>query len=472
MTTTRQLADIALRIQYDTIPDEARDVAKRLIVDALACAIGGYHSETGRIVRDFALEYGPQPEASLIGTNLRVSCSAAIIANQAMLRYLDYNDDLPIAVGPGNLVAAHPSGSLPVAFAVAERVGASGAQLIETMVAGYEVIGRMLAGFKTSLEVRGVHHGSVLPYAGCAMAGRLLGLNAAQIGHAMGIAGSLTVGLDILDAEGEEYTMTKNLADGMLSERGYAAAQLAKRGLTGPERIVEGHKGFAEVLLGGADMFAWSAERPGKPWILNTVIKGMCAEATTHGHLQATTSLVREHNLRADDIASISIRTNQRSVYHTGDPVKKYPRNKETADHSAYFLTAMAVIHGKITPRIYAQANYADPTVIGLIDRIALVHGPEYDAIVPAAEVTIERRDGTRLIRRVNNDDLVGEPTNRMSDARLRAKFIECTDGIMTATEVDRIIEQCLALEKLGSVEDLLKLTRIVEHNSMVKETA
>ena len=472
MTITQQLADIALRFQYDTIPDEARDVAKRLIVDALACAIGGYHSETGRIVRDFALDYGPKPEASLIGTNLRVSCSAAIIANQAMLRYLDYNDDMPIAVGPGNLVAAHPSGSLPVAFAVAERVGASGAQLIETMVAGYEVIGRMLAGFKTSLEVRGVHHGSVLPYAGCAMAGRLLGLNAAQIAHAMGIAGSLTVGLDILDAEGEEYTMTKNLADGMLSERGYAAAQLAKRGLTGPERIVEGHKGFAEVLLGGAEMFAWGAERPGKPWILNTVIKGMCAEATTHGHLQATTSLVREHNLRPDDIASISIRTNQRSVYHTGDPVKKYPRNKETADHSAYFLTAMAVIQGKITPRIYAQANFTDPTVLGLIDRIALVHGPEYDAIVPAAEVTIERRDGTRLVRRVNKDDLVGEPTNRMSDARLRAKFIECTDGIMAATEVDRIIEQCLALEKLGSVEDLLKLTRITKHDSMVKETA
>lgn len=472
MTTTQQLADIALRFQYDTIPVEARDVAKRLIVDALACAIGGYHSETGRIVRDFALDYGPKPEASLIGTKVRVSCSAAIIANQAMLRYLDYNDDMPIAVGPGNLVAAHPSGSLPVAFAVAERVGASGAQLIETMVAGYEVIGRMLAGFKTSLEVRGIHHGSTLPYAACAMSGRLLGLNAAQIAHAMGIAGSLTVGLDILDAEGEEYTMTKNLADGMLSERGYAAAQLAKRGFTGPERIIEGHKGLAEVLLGGADMFAWGAERPGEPWILNTVIKGMCAEATTHGHLQATTSLVREQRLVPADIASITIRTNQRSVYHTGDPVKKYPRNKETADHSAYFLTAMAVIHGKITPRIYASSNFTDPTVIGLIDRISLVHGPEYDAIVPAAEVTIELRNGTRFVRRVDKDDLVGEPTNRMSDARLRAKFIECTEGVMTTGEVDRIIEQCLELEKLDTAGDLFKLTQIATQGSTAKELA
>jgi 2-methylcitrate dehydratase len=266
--------------------------------------------------------------------------------------------------------------------------------------------------------------------------------------------------------------MTKNLADGMLSERGYVAAQMAKRGLTGPERIIEGHKGFAEVLLGGAHMFAWAAERRGEPWILNTVIKGMCAEATTHGHLQATTSLVREHKLVPDDIASISIRTNQRSVYHTGDPVKKYPRNKETADHSAYFLTAMAVIQGKITPRIYAQANFSDPTVIGLIEKIALVHGPEYDAIGPAAEVTIELRNGSRLVRRVDKDDLVGEPTNRMSDARLRAKFVECTEGIMTPNEVDRIIEQCLSLEKLDRVEDLMKLTQIATKDPIVKEHA
>ena len=461
MTITRKLSDIALSFSYDTIPAEARDMSKRLIVDALACAIGGFHSDTGRIVRDFAADLGPRPEASLIGTDLRVSCSAAIIANQAMLRYLDYNDDMPITIGPGNLAAAHPSGALPVAFAVSERVGASGAQLIEAMVAGYEVIGRLLAGFRTSLEVRGLHHGSVLPYAGCAMAGRLLGLGAEQIVQAMGIAGSLTVGLDILDAEGEEYTMAKNLADGLLSERGYVAAQLAKRGFTGPERIVEGHKGFAEVALGGAGMFQWAEKGCGRPCILNTVIKGMCAEATTHGHLHATTSLVREHKLRPDDIASITIRTNQRSVVHTGDPVKKYPRNKETADHSAYFLTAMAVIQGKITPRIYAQPNFTDPLVRGLIEKVSLEHGPEYDAIVPAAQVTIALRDGKRLVRRVDRDDLVGEPTNRMSDATLRAKFIECADGIMTTTQVDRIIEQCLNLEKLGKVEDLMKLTRI-----------
>jgi len=135
MTITQQLADLALGFQYDTIPAEARDVSKRLIVDALACGIGGYHSETGRIVRDFAAEYGPTPEASLIGTNLRVSCSAAIIANQAMLRYLDYNDDMPIVVdlchravcmNAGRLIAAGPTRAVLKDSAVIEAYLGSG----------------------------------------------------------------------------------------------------------------------------------------------------------------------------------------------------------------------------------------------------------------------------------------------------------------------------------------------------------
>ena len=460
-TITSLLAETAVDCTYDEIPSEARELAKRLIIDAIACTIGGFDSPTGRSVREFAMELGGPAQATLIGSDQRVSCSAAILANEATLRYLDYNDDLPIPIGPGDLVAAHPSGALPVAFAVGESVGASGRQIIETMVAGYEVIGRLLAGFATSLEVRGFHHGSVLTYAGAAMAGRLLGLSRAQIANAMGIAGSVAVGLDILDAEGEEYTMTKNIADGMLAERGYVAARLAKHGFSGPERIVEGHKGFAEVVLGGRNRFNWQAARPGRPWILNTVVKGLCAEATTHGHLLATTTLVREHRLRPGDIAAITIRTNQRTVFHTGDPVKKYPRNKETADHSSYFLTAMAVLHSGITPRIYDDANYASPEVRSLIDRISLEHGPEFDSIVPAAQVTIRLTDGKHLVQRVDRSDLLGEPTNRMSDAMLRAKFIECAGEKVPATQVDGIIEMCLGLEKVPKVKSLFEIAQI-----------
>jgi 2-methylcitrate dehydratase len=458
LSVTQKLARLAMSTSYDAISPEARDMAKRLIIDALACGVGGYKSATGRAAHAYAKRFAEPGEATLIGSGVRVPCSTAIIANQAMIRYLDYNDDLPIPIGPGDLVAAHPSGSLPVALTLAEARKVTGRALLEAMVAGYEVTGRLLAGFKVSLEVRGAHHGSTLLYSAVAMAGRLLGLSSDQIAHGMGIGGSISIGLDILDAEGEEYTMAKNLADGMISERGYTAALLAASGFTGPLRIIEGNKGFAQVVLGGHHMFGWPNE--GREWILNTVIKALPAEATTHGHVTATCRLVREHHLTPDMIERIVVRTNKRTVHHTGDPVKKYPQNKETADHSSYFLTAMAVLEGAITPKIYIEHNFTDPRVRAIIDKVDLEYGPEFDDIIPAGQVTMHLKDGRSVTKRIERHDLAGEPSNRMTDAALRAKFLECAAGVLPDARADQIIETCLTLEKLDDVSPLMPMAR------------
>ncbi len=460
MSITLDLAETALAIRYEDVPEEVRAQAKRLVIDAFACLIGGFDSPTGRICREMAHDLGGPPQATIVGEGSRVGMRGAILANQAMLRYLDYNDDMSIPIGPGDLVAAHPSGSLPTAMAVSELVGASGWQFLESVIAGYQVIGRMLDAFSTSLEVRGFHHGSVHPYAGAAIAGRLLGLTASQIANAMGIAGSLTVGLDILDADGEEYVMTKNVADGLMSEKGLLGALLAAKGLTGPERVIEGNKGFAHAVLGGRDRYRIRPAN-GRWFIMNTVVKSVPAEATTHGHLKGTATLVKEHGLAPEDIEEITIRTSKRSVVHTGDPAKKYPRNKETADHSAYFLTAMAVLHGAITPRVYDAANFSDPRVRALIDKVKLVHGPEFDRNLPAAEVIIRLRSGELLRRRVEREELKGEPTNPMTDADLRDKFFACAEEMLSQERVDRIIGACLDLDRCERFADVLPLLTI-----------
>lgn len=461
LTIATKLAAAACRFTYDTLSEEARDVTKRLIVDALGCTLGGFDSPTGRIVRDYASQSRDSQECTLIGTARRTAISPAIIANQAMLRYLDYNDAMIRPIGPGLMAATHPSGTLPVGFALCESRRKGGRELIAGMVAGYEAMGLLLQAFRVSLESRGFHNGCVHAYGGAAMAGSILGLSREQLAHAMGIAGSLAVGLDILDAEGEEYTMTKNLADGMIAERGYVAAELASRGLTGPLGIVEGHKGFARVVLGDVDRFAWSEPTLASPLILQTFIKGMCADATTHGHLRATIGLAVDHDIRPAEVESIRIRTSQRAVHHTGDPIKRFPRNKETADHSSHFLTAMALVDRAIDPSIFRDDNYDDPQVHRLIERTTLEHGPEFDAQIPAAEVAITLADGRTLVRRVERSALAGDPRARMTDAALRAKFLECVGDAMTPARVDRLIEAVLRLEDVSDLSELLALAAV-----------
>ena len=53
-------------------------------------------------------------------------------------------------------------------------------------------------------------------------------------------------------------------------------------------------------------------------------------------------------------------------------------------------------------------------------------------------------------------DHLRGNSENRLSDEELRDKFIECADSRMSITQVDRIVETCLNLEKLDDISDLM----------------
>ena len=210
MSIARELSEAALGFQYDSIPPEVTREMKRFMLDALACAIGAFDSDPCRICRDFARESGGN-EATLIGESSKVSVSSAIIANETMIRYLDFNDVLYFPKSPGKIAGAHPSDAFPAALAVGERQHSSGKEVIEAMVAAYETIGTMTDAFAEGLTPMGFHHGSVMPFAGAVIAGKLIKLNAEQMTHAMGIGASAAVGLAINDAEGEEYNNTKNI---------------------------------------------------------------------------------------------------------------------------------------------------------------------------------------------------------------------------------------------------------------------
>lgn len=458
MSISRDFAKLALDLTYERLPGDVTLEAKRFILDTLACAVGGFNSPAGTMARALAAEMGGPPEATILGEKQRVGCSPAILANAVMVRYLDYNDSLDIVKGTGDVAGTHPSDSFPAAFAVAERVGASGKQLIEAIVVGYEVAGRMIDAFATGLEVLAFHHGSVLPYITAAMTGKLLRLTEEQLVHAMGIAGAAAVGLDILDAEGEEYTMTKNIADAFLSERGLIGVLLARKGFTGPERIIEGNKGFADGLLRGRKNYVAKPDHH-RHWVFETTMKYVCAEATCQGHLSATSELVRENKLTPEQVAEIRIRTNKRTVFHTGDPAKKFPTNKETADHSSHFLSAVTVVDGKVTPAAYTTKKYEDPVVRALIDTVHLEHGPEFDGILGAASVTITTTDGRTLTRRI--DLPKGHPKNRMTDDDIRRKFLECADGLLPTARVDRVIETVMSLERVDDVRTVMPLLAV-----------
>jgi len=98
--------------------------------------------------------------------------------------------------------------------------------------------------------------------------GKLMGLTEEQIAHATAICAGRGVPLGILDADKEENSMAKNLRFGQITRDAIVACMLAKEGLTGPLRVVEGDGGYRDGILNGdldlqalVDFSGWAHSR-------------------------------------------------------------------------------------------------------------------------------------------------------------------------------------------------------------------
>src|SRR5690242_19984283 len=115
------------------LPAEVIERAKIHLVDTYAAMISGSRMLAGKRATAYVKSLGGRPEASVVGSRIVTSAHNAAFAN-GMCAHADETDDThpPSRTHPG-------SGVMPAALAVAERNRRSGAELLRSMVAGYEV---------------------------------------------------------------------------------------------------------------------------------------------------------------------------------------------------------------------------------------------------------------------------------------------------------------------------------------------
>lgn len=457
MGVAGELAKYARDLTFQDLPPDVVQQTKRLVVDTLGCAIGGYASEAIRIIQEVIKELGHPEEATVFGSGLRTSCMNAALANGAMVRYLDYNDTAFIIQGETYRTGYHPSEVIPPILALGEREHLSGEDIITAINLGYDlslaflegVVGPGMAKRGWNGDTRGAF---IMPL----VAGKVLGLTEDQMQNAVGISGSCHAIFGILDTPAEEYTMTKNIRFPMMSYGGILAAMLARKGFTGPASMIEGHDGFVEVIMNGDYNLDTLRNVKGKLAIRETCIKTIIADFSSHGHLTATLNLAREHDIKPDDVEEIKITTSKRCAEHTGDPVKKYPNNKETADHSSYYLTAIAIIDRKIGPGQFTQEKFNDPKVHELIDKVTLNGDPSLDRVRPAGISEITTKGGKTYRLRV--DYPRGHARNPMTDQELIDKFRDMASVFMSDEQMNQLIETVFELDKLDDVGKLNRL--------------
>src|SRR5205807_1998476 len=120
----------------------------------------------------------------------------------------------------------HPGAvTVPASLAVAEAVGAAGADVLVALAAGYEVGLRVGICAGVSHSTSGYHvTGTVGTFGAAAAAARLLRLSPEQSAHALGIGGTQAAGL----YSARTGAMTKRFHAGRASQSGVIAANLAQ----------------------------------------------------------------------------------------------------------------------------------------------------------------------------------------------------------------------------------------------------
>jgi 2-methylcitrate dehydratase len=158
------------------------------LVDTVGCLRGAMNEEAVASARHTALAFSsvaPSARgATVAGSAERLTVEAAAFVNCVAARYLDFNDIYL------SKEAVHPSDNIPAGLALAEALGATGAELVDALAVGYEVHCRLADALSTR---KGRWDNVILgAIAASVMAGTLLKLGRAEIVHAINIAASAT----------------------------------------------------------------------------------------------------------------------------------------------------------------------------------------------------------------------------------------------------------------------------------------
>ena len=227
-TSAQILGKFAAELAFENIPHPVVERAKDCIIDMVAVAAFGSRFPWSGMVADYARRYGSGGPCSLIGfPEVRVHAPIAALANGTFANGFEQDNSYYPNAG------AHAGSPLmPAVLAACEETHADGRTAITAFVAASEInnrVGMAAHRARISPEPMGFHApGLTGPYGAAAGVGRVLGLDAGKITHALGIAGTQASGL----MAAQYGAMVKRYHAGHASQSGLYGALLAARGWT------------------------------------------------------------------------------------------------------------------------------------------------------------------------------------------------------------------------------------------------
>jgi len=395
---------------------------KRFHTDAVLCGASALALQTNApmILRQEALDYADASGATVLGSSTRVKSEKAIVANGSAVREWDSNGT-NFGFNPARGYVAGEFGHndyYSVAVAACQECGLDGAMALRAMVLIDEIRGRLAEVFSLkTYKIDHVVHGAI---ASAATYVALHGGTAEQVESAIGMFVAHYIPWRAIRA-GKQLSDSKGASAAISTEVAVLSAKRALKGFIGPKDIfrnpesmfrqfepTNGDSPFDLVLTHSGDDFA----------VMGMHFKIGLYEHQSAGALQGLIDLLVANPvlMQPGQVQRILVKAYEPAFGIIGDPAKRDPHTRQSADHSMVYIVATMLRKAieqtpsgnsddvwrqlMLMPVDYSDSALKNPQTRALIDKIAFEHGgPEYDAKypdgIPTSIVITDKEGGT-----------------------------------------------------------------------------
>ena len=384
-------------------------------LDSIACGVsalaGGANAP--KVLRQEALDYraGDMNDGvPMFGSKVRVAPEKAVLACSSAVREWDANGT-NFGYNPERGATAGEFGHndfYPVAVAAAQLAGFDGRQTLIAMAALDEIRGRLAEVFALNrYKIDHVVHGAI---ASAAVYGAVLGATVDQIESAIGLVIAHYIPFRAI-RHGHQLSDSKGASAAISAETAVVSMLRAMRGFVGPGDIFRNPQAifclFEPPTQPHSSPFDLTLATAGDDFaVMGMHFKLGLYEHQSAGAIQGIINMVAAEPTLLDDpneLLDMRIMIYEPAFSIIGDPAKRDPRTRQSADHSMLYIVGTLLRKAfearragwdgrdgwqrlMLTPADYAEDESAlfHPLTRRLMQHIDFRHGgPEFDRRYP-----------------------------------------------------------------------------------------
>lgn len=451
-----QLTDHILNTKYEDFSDEVIEAGKKRIIDAISCTIGGANGSGNKALLEIIRMWGGNKEATIIAHGDIVPLPHAAMMNSIMTRSFDFEVTGPEPEGPnaGKMVGHVASTTEPAAFSIAEYMGATGKDLIAAVILGGDMAARIAVADDFSFAESFELCGTVNAFGATAVAGRLMGLDHAQMVNAFGILLNLISG------------SFQGIWDGVHSFK-LPGAMSAFNAIFSVLLSQKGFKGIKDPLSSPLGYFAQYCNNPHPENMLIDIGKVFYVKGQhklhpscygNHNAIECALEILRNHDLETDNIEAVTLDVPPNRMKH----FLNQPFGPEDLQPKAIFNLpygiASALLRKEVKIEYYTDEYIHDPKVLDLIKKISLVPnlplGKNH-----AGRLTVKMKDGREFS--AYREDPLGWLDSPTPLEEIKNKFMRNVEFSKTVP-IKKAEEALAMLDNLEKIDDIAELVKLL----------